>query len=97
MASLYIAATDGEALIDRDAFVSELKRRGIGISVHFIPLHLHPFYQKKFGYKPGDFPRRKLNISTPSLYPSFPTMSGVEVEAVITAVSEVAQAFSRKS
>jgi len=95
---LYILRLRTERLsIDRDAFVSELKRRGIGISVHFIPLHLHPFYQKKFGYKPGDFPQAEAEYKHAFSLPIFPTMSGVEVEAVITAVSEVAQAFSRKS
>ncbi len=95
---LYILRLRTERLsIDRDAFVSELKRRGIGISVHFIPLHLHPFYQKKFGYKPGDFPQAEAEYKRAFSLPIFPTMSGVEVEAVITAVSEVAQAFSRKS
>src|SRR5882724_3248595 len=95
---LYVLRLRTERLsIDRDAFIAELKRRGIGISVHFIPLHLHPFYQKKFGYKPGDFPQAVAEYKHAFSLPIFPTMSGVEVEAVITAVSEVAQAFSRKS
>src|SRR5687767_5939482 len=42
--------------IDRNAFIDELKRRNIGASVHFIPLHLHPHYRDTFGYVPGDFP-----------------------------------------
>ena len=41
--------------IDRNRFIDELKDRGIGTSVHFIPLHIHPYYREVFGYKPEDF------------------------------------------
>jgi perosamine synthetase len=95
---LYILRLRQERLsIDRDAFISELKRRGIGISVHFIPLHLHPFYQKQFGYKPGDFPRAETEYARAFSLPIFPTMSGAEVEAVIAAVSDVVRAFGCSS
>ena len=42
--------------INRGQFIEALKAEKIGTSVHFIPLHLHPFYQKEYGYKQGDFP-----------------------------------------
>ncbi len=42
--------------IDRDQFIEELKARNIGTSVHFIPVHLHPYYRDKYGFKPEDFP-----------------------------------------
>ncbi len=42
--------------IDRAGFVEELKARNIGTSVHFIPLHLHPYYRDLYGYQPQDFP-----------------------------------------
>ena len=42
--------------IDRGQFIEEMKVRGIGTSVHFIPVHLQPFYQQTFGTKPGDYP-----------------------------------------
>ena len=42
--------------IDRAQFVEELKQRNIGTSVHFIPLHLHPYYRETYGYRPEDFP-----------------------------------------
>jgi dTDP-4-amino-4,6-dideoxygalactose transaminase len=40
--------------IDRAQFAEELKRRNIGISVHFIPLHIHPYYRETYGYRPED-------------------------------------------
>src|SRR5262249_18608694 len=42
--------------IDRAQFIEELKARNIGTSVHFIPVHLHPFYSKTYGLKPHDYP-----------------------------------------
>ena len=42
--------------IGRAEFVEELKRRNIGVSVHFIPLHIHPYYRETYGYRPEDLP-----------------------------------------
>jgi perosamine synthetase len=93
---LYVLRIRPERLsIDRDRFIAELKNRGIGTSVHFIPLHLHPFYQKQFGYKPGDFPRAEAEYARAFSLPIYPTMTGAEINAVITAVSEVAHTFRR--
>jgi len=93
---LYVLRLRLERLsIDRDAFVSELKRRGIGTSVHFIPLHLHPFYRNSFGYRPGDFPQAEAEYARAFSLPIFPTMTRAEVEAVIGSVSEIAHSFTR--
>ncbi len=54
---LYALRLDLERLtIDRARFVEELRARNIGTSVHFIPLHLHPYYRDTYGFKPDDFP-----------------------------------------
>ena len=54
---LFVVLTSPDVLsIGRDQLVTELNQRGIGTSVHFIPLHLHPYYQRTWSYKPGDFP-----------------------------------------
>jgi perosamine synthetase len=91
---LYVLRIHPERLsIDRDRFVSELKQRGIGTSVHFIPLHLHPFYRDQFRYKTGDFPNAEREFSRSFSLPIYPTMNNDEVEAVIAAVSEVASSF----
>ena len=52
--------------IDRDSFIEELKARGIGTSVHFIPLHLHPYYRETFGYAPERSPWRSTSTSAAS-------------------------------
>lgn len=93
---LYILRLNLERLrIDRDHFISELKQRGIGTSVHFIPLHLHPYYQKKYGCKVGDLPRAEQQYARSISLPIYPTMTADEVEYVISAVSETAQAWER--
>src|SRR5207249_3237825 len=54
---LYVLRLRPEALrIGRDRFIEELTARNIGTSVHFIPVHLHPYYRDKYGYAPDAFP-----------------------------------------
>jgi perosamine synthetase len=83
--------------ISRDSFISELKKRGIGTSVHFIPLHLHPHYQQKFGYKHGDFPNAESEYSCYFSLPLFPGMTELEIDQVIGAVVEVVHSAQRRT
>jgi dTDP-4-amino-4,6-dideoxygalactose transaminase len=46
--------------INRDEFISQLLKLNIGSGIHFYPVHLHPYYQKTFGYKRGDFPNAEF-------------------------------------
>jgi dTDP-4-amino-4,6-dideoxygalactose transaminase len=84
---LYVIRVD-EAItgISRDEVINELKRRGIGTSVHFIPLHRHPFYAGKYGYKPEDLPVAHREFGKYLSLPLFPGMSDVEIEHVIGSV-----------
>jgi dTDP-4-amino-4,6-dideoxygalactose transaminase len=75
--------------LDRNQFVDELKRSGIGTSVHFIPLHLHPFYRSAYGYRRGDFPNAEEAYSRCLSLPIFPDMSSAEVDRVVRNVSEI--------
>lgn len=87
---LYILKLVPEKLrIDRSRFIDMLKERGVGTSVHFIPLHLHPFYRKAFGYRPADFPSATRAFQRIVSLPIFPSMSDTEVRHVITTVKEV--------
>ena len=72
----------------RNAFVEELKRRRIGASVHFIPLHLHPYYRETYGYKPEDFPIAVREYEREVSLPIFSRMTDRDVEDVIEAVLE---------
>lgn len=75
--------------VDRDGVLEELKKRGIGTGVHFISLHLQPFYKETLGYKEGDFPNA-LQISRRTLsLPLSAKLTDEEVERVIRAFREV--------
>ncbi|MDI6857852.1 MAG: DegT/DnrJ/EryC1/StrS aminotransferase family protein [Dehalococcoidia bacterium] len=75
--------------IGRDELIEELKARGIGTSVHFIPIHHHPYYQQAFGWKPGDFPNTDQVFSGLLSLPLFTRMSDDDVERVATALEEI--------
>jgi perosamine synthetase len=87
---LYVLRLNLEKLsIGRDEFIEELRKFGIEASVHFIPLHLHPYYQKKYGYKHGDFVVAEREYERYLSLPIFPGMTDAEIEAVISSVLAV--------
>lgn len=93
---LYVIKLNLEQLtIDRNQFIEELKGRGIGTSVHFIPLHIHPYYRDTYGYKPEDFPVAYETFKRIITLPIYPKMSDEDVQRVIEAVSEVAMKYSK--
>lgn len=72
--------------ISRDRFLEQMTRANIGVGVHYIALHLHPFYRRTYGYKPGDFPNAEwISQRTVSL-PLSPKLSDKDVADVIAAV-----------
>ena len=84
---LYILLLNLEMLkIDRSRFIQELKALNIGSSVHFIPLHLHPFYQRTYGYRPGDFPHAEWVYQRCISLPIYPGMTDQDVADVVEAV-----------
>jgi dTDP-4-amino-4,6-dideoxygalactose transaminase len=75
--------------------MARLADEGIGCSVHFIPLHVHPHYQRTYGYRPGDFPvAERLYERTVSL-PIWPDMTPEQVSRVATTVLGVLDAARR--
>jgi len=81
--------------IDRAAFMEELKNRKIGASVHFIPLHIHPYYRETFGYRPADLPVAFREYSREISLPIFSKMSDGDVRSVIDAVTSIVSANRR--
>ncbi len=75
--------------IDRGQFIEELKSRNIGTSVHFIPVHLHPFYREHYGYGRGDLPRVESIYDRIISLPLYPSMTKADVEYVIEAVRNI--------
>lgn len=93
---LYVLRLRLEALrITRDQFIEELKARNIGTSVHFIPIHLHPYYRDKYGYRPEDFPVAYGNYRRMLSLPLNPRLSDQDVADVIEAVLDVVRAYKR--
>lgn len=81
--------------ITRNDFVLELKSAGVGCSVHWRPLHLHPYYEDQFGWQPKDFPvATKLWNQFVSL-PIFPGMSPEEIKYVVCTVERLCRACSK--
>jgi dTDP-4-amino-4,6-dideoxygalactose transaminase len=77
--------------INRGQFVDALKKRNIGSSVHFIPLHLHPYYRNTYGYAPDDFPVAYSEYMREISLPIYSRMTNQDVQDVIDAVSEIVE------
>lgn len=93
---LYVLRLRPEALsIGRDRFIEELTRRNIGTSVHFIPIHLHPYYRDKYGYVPSSFPNALASFDRMLSLPLHSRLSDADVADVIEAVLDVVQVHRR--
>src|SRR3990172_7777825 len=85
----------GRLNISRNEFITELGKRGIGTSLHFIPIHLHPYYREAFGFQPGDFPVAEQVYAGLISLPLYPRMQDTDVERVVTAIQDIVQASRR--
>jgi perosamine synthetase len=81
--------------ITRSEMIEELKRRGIGTSVHFIPLHMHPYYKNTYGYRDEDFPVASQQYQRYVSLPIFPRMTESQIDYVIENVLEIIKAAAR--
>ena len=93
---LYVIQLDLERLrIGRNEFIALLKAEGIGTSVHFIPLHLHPYYRDAFGYGPADFPHASFVFERIVSLPIYPKMTDADVQRVIDTVRRLVRQHRR--
>lgn len=72
----------------RDAIFTALRKKGIGVQVHYIPVYFHPYYEK-LGYKKGICPRAERYSSSVISIPLFPTLTGAEQKRVVQALRQV--------
>ncbi len=87
---LYVVRLRPETLtISRDEFIAKMKERGVGTSVHFIPIHHHPYYRETYGWAPGDFPVADRAFETMVSLPLYTRMTDAAVDRVATAVEEI--------
>lgn len=75
--------------VPRNEFIDKLREYKIGTSVHFIPLHIHPYYHNTVGYKKGDFPTAEYLFEREVSLPLYPSMNEDDVIYVVDAIKEV--------
>jgi perosamine synthetase len=87
---LYMLRLNDEALsIDRRDFIEQLRTRNISTSVHFIPLHIHPYYEATYGYEPEDLAIALREYQREVSLPIYSKMSDDDVQSVIDGVTDV--------
>jgi perosamine synthetase len=92
---LYVIKLNLEELkVDRSAVFAALRAEGIGANVHYIPVHLHPYYREHFGTGPGLCPVAEMAYQRILSLPIFPAMTDDDVADTITAVSKVVEAYT---
>ncbi len=93
---LYPIRLDLEKLTANRAEVFRaLRAENIGVNVHYIPVHLHPYYRERFGYKGGEFPVAEDAYERLISLPMFHGMSDQDIDDVVKAVSKIAAHFRR--
>jgi perosamine synthetase len=93
---LYVVRLDLESLaVDRAAVFRALRAEGIGVNVHYLPVHLHPYYQQRFDTRPGLCPVAEAAYERLLSLPMFPAMSDEDVSDVVKAVEKVTSHYRR--
>jgi dTDP-4-amino-4,6-dideoxygalactose transaminase len=85
----------GALRIGRDRFIQELAELRIGASVHFIPVHLHPYYRERYGWRPNDFPVAAAAFQRLVSLPLSPALSDDDAADVIDAVETLVRRWRR--
>jgi perosamine synthetase len=94
---LYVVQIDPKKLTcDRSRIFAALRAEGIGVTVHYIPVHLHPYYRKNFATGPGLCPVAEDTYQKIISLPIFPSMSKKDIRDVLTAVKKVIGAYQIK-
>jgi dTDP-4-amino-4,6-dideoxygalactose transaminase len=87
---LYVIQLDLEQItITRDEFIEKMAEKGIGTSVHFIPLHIHPYWRDRYGFSPEDFPVALDCYHRAVSLPIYSKMIDEDIDKVIKAVKEI--------
>jgi len=81
--------------IDRDEFVLRLARAGVTASVHFIPIHVHPYYRERYGWRAHDYPVAYGNFLRMLSLPLFSRMTDADVDHVVDSVRGIVDATRR--
>jgi perosamine synthetase len=95
---LYVVQLDMNYLAaDRERIFAALRAEGIGVNVHYLPVHLHPYYQERFQTRPGQCPRAEVAYQTILSLPLFAAMTDADVDDVIEAMWKVVNGHAIES
>jgi dTDP-4-amino-4,6-dideoxygalactose transaminase len=86
---LYVVRLHRDAPVSRDAFIDEMAAAGIGTSVHFIPLHFHPYWRDTYNLKPSDFPHATQAYQSVVSLPLYTKMTDQDQARVIRAARAI--------
>ncbi len=93
---LYVVKLALEQLsVDRGQIFRALRSEGIGVNVHYIPVHLHPYYRETYGTHPGLCPVAEAAYEQILTLPLFPKMTDADCEDVIAAIAKVCGAYAK--
>ena len=73
--------------LTRNELIEKINEKGIGISVHYIPVHMHSYYEKKYGFNPEDFPIAKQLSESVITLPLYPGMTEKQIEYVTSTIN----------
>ena len=86
---LYVIRIADNARVARDRFIELMAEKGIGCSVHFIPLHLHPYWRERYNLAPADFPQALQSYERVVSLPLFTRMTDDDQQRVIDSVRDI--------
>ena len=87
---LYVLRLGDDLAIERDVFIERMYAAGIGCSVHYIPLHLHPYWRDRYALTPAQFPHSQKAFERMLSLPLYTAMSDADVQRVIATVRSIA-------
>lgn len=94
---LYVVQLELDQIdISRDEFIRRVTERGVGLSVHFIPLHLQPYWRERYSLAPSDYPVALDAYQRAVSLPIYPGMTNEQVETVVSVVRSVLSAATNK-
>jgi dTDP-4-amino-4,6-dideoxygalactose transaminase len=73
--------------LTRNELIEKINEKGIGTSVHYIPVHMHSYYEKKYGFKPEDYPIAKQLSESVITLPLYPGMTEKQIEYVASTIN----------
>lgn len=95
---LFVIRLDpGVLTVGRERIFKALRAEGIGVNVHYVPVHLHPFYRDRFGTGPGLCPVAESAYESILSIPIFPGMADDDVDDVVTALEKVIRVYAGRA